>query len=713
MLEDSGDERQNDPNFWENLGPSGFFSLLPEHLRPQAIWSQEEAQAKVARDLQELFNVYDRLHGIVLAHEGALRKRWTKRTRAKKKELLCAAFPEIPEGHAPEVTVIKDASGKADYDTRLASQRSDFLLNFANLEDLTDCNGSKFLSLLYFRAHLFPSEFARHDHDNITFGVIAKAINRVYTEGCSFLCYGDRSTYGKVVFWDQAYDDDLDGLQLENMGDAMNVSDIILVFELQIKLLSFLLRASELLLHDHDLTALVPEPPLPPPEILTPEGAETGWESVARQSNLRSYLHPEGFSFDSLYAIADTEYNLAKDHLIQIRTDPQYLAEYLEEHFNHRLEHSSTHTKPPIALVRNRAVRQVLFDVYMDFGEWHIMLSCLKRAKSAIERTKGSVSRGCEIPTEYQEDLFNVRACLYAFNKRFKQRFSVVLASSPPLRKHFKVEFLDNVWRNNRYSNVPRKGQKDELLSILELLLQEDQVFLWERSRLYDQLDTIMSGSPEQRGRISHLLSRFLGCWGDVSDALGILERHRPRIYAETFEDMDVRYRRLTNELVGGFYNQDGQLSVGASAYPVDKYLYPKGPKTATWAKDCEKVDEEFAAFWRNADKVLKPIVGHQLTTLVEKTLFVRKNEKTPTIVPSPNALFMEIGHTRPPAPKPEPTQVKAKRRGVPVASSHSTPVVEEPSDTTETAQEAASAKLTVSNRVLKTWSSTFRMANE
>ncbi|KAH7918874.1 hypothetical protein BV22DRAFT_1134269 [Leucogyrophana mollusca] len=720
--EGSDDERWDDPNFWKD--PSNVFSTLPKHLRPEAIWSQEYAQVKITRDLQELFHVYDTLHGIVLAHEDTLRKRWTKRTRAKKRELLRTAWPGIPGGHAPDVTVIKEASGKSDYKSRLASQRTDFLLNFVNLEDLTDCNGSKFLSLLHFRAHLFPSEFAQHDHDNITFGVVATAIKRVYVDGCSLLCYGDRSTYGKMIMWAKTYDDGLDGLQLQAMGEALNVSDAILVYELQIKLLSVLLRASELLLRDVDLTDLAPQPPLPPPEILTLEGAETGWESIARQNNLRSYIHPEGFSFESLYAIADAEFNLARDHLIQIRTDPSYLAEYLEEHFNHRLEHSSVQTRPPVALLRNRAARQMLFDVYMDFGEWYIVLGCLKKARSTMERFKGSVSRGRAIPAEYQEELLNVRAFLFGIEKRFKQRFPVVLASSPPLRSHFEVQFLDNEWRKNKYTTRPSKDN-DDLFNIVIILLQEDEVHRWKRTRLYDQLDTIMSKSPEQRERISHLLSRFLEHWGNVSDALGILERHRPKLDPELFEDMDVRYKKLRRELVGGFHNQDGTLQVGASAYPVDKYFYPKGPKTVTWAQDCDKVDEEFAAFWRNADRVMKPIIGHKLEKLVQEALrpyqgpkepwanlVVRKKEKA-LIIPSPGALFTDIGHTPAPAPKPESAKAKVKRRGAPVLSHSTSGAEDEPSSVAEEAQEPVVAKLTVPNRVLKTWSSIFRMASD
>lgn len=221
----------------------------------------------------------------------------------------------------------------------------------------------------------------------------------------------------------------------------------------------------------------------------------------------------------------------------------------------------------------------------------------LKKAKPAIE--KGSITRGRAIPREYQEELRNIHALLYAFENRYKTRLPLVLVPSPPLRHRkwclpleslslltyfrisdFKVRYRDTVnWGKNDILVQPPKGD-DAFLRILMVLLKDDEVHRWSRTRLYDQLDTITSKSPEQRGRISQLLSSLLARMGSIGDALAIIDRHRPQLDSESLEELQVRFDKITKELMSGLRNSDGMtLPVGESAYPTAKYLYPKGQK--------------------------------------------------------------------------------------------------------------------------------------
>ncbi|KAI0057268.1 hypothetical protein BV25DRAFT_1438839 [Artomyces pyxidatus] len=272
---------------------------MPAAIRPERFMDADEARKPMNDLCNELFPTYDRLHSVVLAHEATIRKRWNKKTAAKRRALLQEAYPNIPLKHAPEVQAFKNTPAES-----LHSLRDTFLLYFVNVEDLTAEGGAYFLSLLHHRSHLFPSFFVQYDTDRLHFGIVSSAIKRVFVEGCSVLCYGDRSTYGKVVDWEEDNEYGLNYQYLEFRGDALHGSDALVVFEAQSKLIAFLSTMVEKILWDVDLSpvpVLDPATKLSPPDIPVPKASDYGWASISRQHNLRAYLDPgEGFSLASL-----------------------------------------------------------------------------------------------------------------------------------------------------------------------------------------------------------------------------------------------------------------------------------------------------------------------------------------------------------------------------------------------------------------------------
>jgi hypothetical protein len=223
------------------------------------------------------------------------------------------------------------------------------------------------------------------------FGVVASAVRRIYAPGCTVLTYGDRTTYGRFVSWDAVCDDGLCGQQVEILlGEAHNPSDCLPIFEAQTKLVSFvllcllmvwlttffrqltlLMKTVEKLLWDIDLSLLPPLPPdhrpLPPPTI-TPATSDFGWESTARQHNLRAYLHPPEFSDKQLSVLIETQYDLAVDHLVDLHVDPAYLSEQIQLYAAHRIESCSSGPRPSQSLINNRAVTFLLTDAIINFN---------------------------------------------------------------------------------------------------------------------------------------------------------------------------------------------------------------------------------------------------------------------------------------------------------------------------------------------------------
>jgi hypothetical protein len=134
--------------------------------------------------------------------------------------------------------------------------------------------------------------------------------------------------------------------------------------------LTLLMRTVEKLLWDIDLSSLPQLPsehvPLPPPTI-TPATSDFGWESTARQHNLRAYLHPPQFSEKQLSMLIESQYDLAVDHLVDLHVDPPYLSEQLQLYAAHRIESCSSGPRPPQTMLNNRAAMFLLTDAIINF----------------------------------------------------------------------------------------------------------------------------------------------------------------------------------------------------------------------------------------------------------------------------------------------------------------------------------------------------------
>ncbi|TDL23088.1 hypothetical protein BD410DRAFT_188801 [Rickenella mellea] len=382
-----------------------------------------------------------------------------KKTGVKRREMLLEIQPDLPKTHSPEIRVVESNPG--DVNGR-HSQRDVFLLPYANLEDLSWNNGIQFLSLLHYRARNFPSAFAHFDCDTLHFGIVAGGIRRIHAPDCSMLCFGGRETYGNVVKWGEPIGkgkDAPDGFELEwEWGEAMPLSDGLLVLETQTKLITLLLRVVSNILYDQDLNDLTtpsaPAPVLPPPEIPL-AGSSFEFLSLARTNSLHAYTEPPGYSFAQLDDIAQTRYDLAVNHFIDLRTDPTYLSEQLNQYYIHRIERLANGAVPDV-LVENMAVTFLLLDTYNDIAKWHVFRKILAEISEIHAQFPSLPERGARLPHAYENALQELRPLIINLQQGCNVRFPTTMAGSPPLRQYFTVNFFDNTFSRNQLSYNPR-----------------------------------------------------------------------------------------------------------------------------------------------------------------------------------------------------------------------------------------------------------------
>lgn len=74
-------------------------------------------------------------HKIILgAYEPIIRKRWAKKSKAQRIEILKKAYPEIPTEHAPELAGLREGwDSKETTEKRLEDRATPYI----NLEDLS------------------------------------------------------------------------------------------------------------------------------------------------------------------------------------------------------------------------------------------------------------------------------------------------------------------------------------------------------------------------------------------------------------------------------------------------------------------------------------------------------------------------------------------------------------------------------------------------
>ncbi|KAF8192691.1 hypothetical protein K438DRAFT_1934979 [Mycena galopus ATCC 62051] len=695
-------------------------SMLPPHVpRPKAIFTPQEATRKVNEVRPKLFEAWRRLRAIVLAHEETIQKRWKKRTAIKRKQLLQEVDPNLPKEHAPEIAAL---GAQAE---NLQDDGSDFLLPYLNLEDLSVNNGVQFPGLLHWRAYEFPSKFMWFDDEMLHFGVRAGGIQRFHAMDCAMVAFGDEANYGRVLEYSECLDasdeNSPDGSEMEQiLRESISFGDGLTILETQGRLINFLIAVASKILCDLDLSNPVPSAPLAALTISDPN-TKFPWKSSARTSALRPYGPPPVFSLDAIAVLLESQYELAVQHLADLRTDPMYLAESIQSYYDHRIE--TIVGKAPPTLIQNRALLLMLSDAYSFLAHYHVAKAIVDEFLIIQARIPNGVARARYLPPEYEEALKNLYPILGLLELHITTIHRTTICSSPVLSKAgLSVRCTDLSPNFAKHEMTLESRPGDKLYMYIRLLLNNKQTFLWELPRIFDQIDRITE-EPAQHERVSPLLANLLSHWAIISDCKSILGLHRPAV-EETESLQEGVQKRLQKwvPFLGKILESKGpETNIAGKAFPLSNFMYPKGPRNAEWAHKCQGVDDAFAAFWKAADAYLVKRCGKELfalgTSVVVPFIITPINwedlakPKAPTrrVNPSSTAALPFGGAAQNPPPT-EPVQVpkeKSKTRGVAAASTEEEAREQEPAEIRLAAQTPVSAK------VYKVFSTLFNAAKD
>jgi hypothetical protein len=171
LLNPHDSDGSDDINDIDFSNPESLFSGigLPQ---PSSYPTPAEVRQEAFELSTEVLSNWTTLQKILDRHEGTLRKRWMKKTKAQRREILLTAWPDIPSTHRPDFQAFrKEPHQKGPQGTKF---KNAYLWPYITVEDLVQAKS--LLLFLNSRGRNPPSKFAHADFEASNLGRVSGAI---------------------------------------------------------------------------------------------------------------------------------------------------------------------------------------------------------------------------------------------------------------------------------------------------------------------------------------------------------------------------------------------------------------------------------------------------------------------------------------------------------------------------------------------------------
>ncbi|KAE8309788.1 hypothetical protein BDV41DRAFT_567103 [Aspergillus transmontanensis] len=458
-------------------------------LKAIEILSPEDVRRQATARSDEIFTSYETLHKIIQRHEATIQKRWLKKTRQQRLNVLLSAWPDMPAIHRPDFDAFRRES-ESDR-VRGTKYRAHFMWPYVNQEDLL--NTKALPLLLNSRGRHPPSHFAAADMDAMHLGLVSKAIVPIFLNCHVLILNGmteNTRDYGQLIAWE----DHPDAFDWMHTQKQFLPGEGLLVMEAQARLLSFLVQCCQQLLHDIPESNLTSDsfPILPEPQI-KPESEISGFESL-------------------------------EDHLWALREDPDYFARTLlecKEHRQEMLKDLSGKGHPVLGFGRDnvlwaRILGSVLSEAYLRLELFSELSSQARRLVAMQKMYADDISPSKDLPEAYLEALLRLRHYLTQAVKGPLSMLKIAGVASPPLRKFFaRVPPPDPY--TTKISVTSKPGAKmnkveTQLIWLLRNLWEDGyELFLLGMPLAVDELGRLLQSEKQVQELVSSYITEVIG----------------------------------------------------------------------------------------------------------------------------------------------------------------------------------------------------------
>ncbi|PVH84148.1 hypothetical protein DL98DRAFT_584726 [Cadophora sp. DSE1049] len=604
--------------------------------RPEDI--QDEAAFRAA----SIFRSMERLQYILDSYQELVLKRWSKKTRGAREDILLEAWPDIPLTHRPDFALFHRFE-PLQYPVTDPHELIAAKFPSLNVEDLS--HGKNFLMLVNARARNAPKKFARSD---LEASVISRAMS---------LDGDTANTYGKVISLvgnGQAQD------RLK-YGIDYTIPEGLLVLEIQQKVLQFLESCCEGILHDKTL----PNP-------------NEGWTSLNEMNRNAPYHPPESSNFQRLMSlvaanlttnagmtirqdetsdIPNTNRVFGPDHLWELRTDPAYFLETVRAcHSSPReaVYDSQGHTDPSTetqdywevcagTIAENAYCSVIMAEI--DFGlaaKLHsIHASLPNKGQLSIDEFKSPQN------LEFLEGMLHLRHNLVI---QFEEALEV-LSHSLPTERTFREYFVrdSTLPELNARCLYPRGKGSDEVFPFFSALLFLDEKLESQMGikNLLVEIERLVESTPEQKMRLSPNLLRLISRVGYFMHAIESVDLIQSSVRAAhvdlityegpsyaSFEEeaskVVVHHTQFLEDVKGISYEGFGPPESGRYEYPCWK---PRKRQNIDRMRRAEKCLDEY---WEMFDHGFYSSCGKSIHDYDPQVFKCRQIIRTPEEEPRP-----------------------------------------------------------------------------
>lgn len=678
-------DRAMNPGEWEKVStqlsssqPDITVEDLCSLLNPISLEELPMVRLEIRQRAERIFDNWRALKAIVQRHEATIQKRWMKKTKMKRRELLLTMWPNMARDHRPDIWLDKKACSPEEMKKRQrllqvqkyeGSQREALLMPYINLQDLSKTE--PLLLMINARARWHPHAFAHRDLQLSTqFVELTKwrlLVGYIMDfDGQS----SDPDTYGSMRQEKWSTVVNVRGADPRIANGTINPGDGLWILEIQDRMYEFLLDTARRILHDIPAGVLTgpeyniqPEPPLP-----SANHREDGVVSLASINLEAIYSFPGEMNLLRLQSLVTAKAGEEEDKLWALREDPGRFSEDLGIF----IDHMPQHLGPDVRHHKGVLITGFLLSHFICVEFWGGLVGDITDLVAIKKQyfDNAIIEPGKSLPEPFAMALHKLHLVL---STSVEQRLSVLRSaaySSPPLRPYMQrdsTDKVDNLVVNSR-KHLPRHIY--DFAAILSRLFSNEECLkrmghIAGVQSLLEQYDMFVNTVPNARQAVSSYVAQEISTLSLLSECLRQIHLFQPWVATshkemETQQVKDVLRAHLNDRRgetvpVERFRSSDLVRSIGAT---IEKTPYPAHKKrTAASVDKMQKAENLLDQFWdsmlaemeqQNAllahcKKVLFPL-GRQLQRTPDWVDTVKSNSKRPAQVAASKGLVQSFG---------------------------------------------------------------------
>lgn len=584
-----------------------------------------------------IFSDWERLTTIADTHSHSINKRWTKRTVEKRKTLLLEAWPGMCPMHRPDFDVIRrKATGPVHRDA--------LMMPYVNLEDLS--SPKNLLSLIGCRTSKAPEHFAWSDSLFFETASKLKAVKPAALFETVMLLTGQKTqaSYGTLL----ALKNNTEVLDLIGTGFGFRMDHGLTVLETQRTLYRFLLRCTELLLHDMDLstTSLSTEQTHSLIGLVIPPDSKE-WRSVSDMNAEIVYNLPQPFSIQSIRRLANAKRDEAEDSFWAVHEDPAYFQQQLELHeernmepFRRGIRETSFHgVKKAERHAIAKAWKDVVRHSCRDIIIWDMIIVKLTELEHERADLHTEIELSKRLPLSYEKILERFIGLMFMVWKFSVKEMYRVLISSADFNDFFEVLDISG----SRLGFRPNKSIKDRwppVLTLISDLYELETTYMMGALNILDELERLMTTDMTQRALISTEMAKEISRLAALAQIQDALVRHQPTVQGSQEPGPILTSYWVRLYKIEELEEAMNKMPLVDYVKPRSAFNYPIGKKRSQQnVEQMRLAESKLDKFWDQLDKAFVADTGRTLQQWAGISLEHRDIQRTQPWDPSEEQL--------------------------------------------------------------------------